>query len=378
MTSQKRQIPLSHPTLGAREAEYVMDCLQTNWISSAGKYVERFEQAFTNVTGTRHAISCSNGTAALHLALLGLGLAPGEEVLVPTLTFAACANAVVYCGAKPVFVDIEPDIWCLDPSKLEAHITPRTRGMIAVHLRGHPADMDSITEVARRHGLFVVEDAAQAHGARMRGRPVGSLGDVGTFSFFGNKMLTTGEGGMVTTNDDQMARRIRLLKNQGMTQEKRYWHTVVGYNYRLTNLQAAIGLAQVERLDEQLRRHREVASWYQEELAGVPGLSWQGERDWADHAWWQFVAVIDETFAPDRDAVLEDMQAAGIDARRIYYPMHQLPIYADSANVDRYPVADRLAARAVCLPTWGGLQHEDVRFICEHLLKSGVAEARSK
>jgi perosamine synthetase len=374
MSDRRRHIPLSNPTLGAKETEYVMDCLETNWISSGGKYVERFEQAFAKVAGTRHAISCSNGTAALHLALLGLGLAPGEEVLVPTLTFAACANSVVYCGAKPVFVDIEPDIWCLDPSRLETQITPRTRGMIAVHLRGHAADMDSIMEVARRHGLFVVEDAAQAHGARFRGRPVGSIGDVGTFSFFGNKMLTTGEGGMVTTNDDDMAARIRLLKNQGMTQEKRYWHTVVGYNYRLTNLQAAIGLAQVERLDEQLRRHREVAAWYREALTDTPGLSWQVERDWAHHAWWQFVAVIDEPFAPNRDAVLERMQSAGIDARRIYYPMHQLPIYSDKTNGDCYPVADRLAARAVCLPTWGGLRQEDVRFICEQLLESRVAE----
>ena len=357
--TDKRSIPLSFPTLGEQETAYVIDCLQSKWISSAGKYVERFERAFAEVSGVKHAMSCSNGTVALHLALLGLGLQPDDEVLVPTLTFVAGANAVVYCGGKPVFIDSDPDIWCLDATQLEARITPKTRAIIAVHLRGHPADMAVIMDVARRHGLWVIEDAAQAHGAQVRGEPVGSIGDVGTFSFFGNKMLTTGEGGMVTTNDDGVAERVRLLKNQGMTQERRYWHPVVGYNYRLTNIQAAIGLAQVERLPQQLRSHQEVASWYREELAGVRGLSWQQQRDWARHAWWQFVAVIDETFAPDRDAVLETLQQSGIDARRIYYPMHQLPIFQNLAT-GSFPVADRLGARAVCLPTWAGLTREDV------------------
>ena len=366
-TTQKRVIPLSFPTLGDKEAEYVMDCLTTKWISSAGKYVERFEQAFATAVGSKHALSCSNGTVALHLALVGLGLRPGDEVLVPTLTFVAGANAVGYCGATPVFVDIDPGTWCIDVAQLEAHITAKTRAIIAVHLRGHPCDMAVIMEVARKHDLWVIEDAAQAHGARVRGKAVGSIGHIGTFSFFGNKMLTTGEGGMITTDDDALADRMRLMKNQGMTQERRYWHPVVGYNYRLTNIQAAIGLAQVERLDEQLRRHREVASWYREELAGVPGLSWQQEHDWAHHAWWQFVVVVDETFAVDREAVLEELQQSGIDARRIYYPMHQLPIF-QHLPAGLFPVADRVAARAVCLPTWAGLARDDVRYICQRLL----------
>jgi perosamine synthetase len=375
-SNETRQIPLSFPTLGQKEAEYVMDCLNTKWISSVGKYVGLFERAFAQVAGTKHAISCSNGTAALHLALLGLGLKPDDEVLVPTLTFAACANSVVYCGARPVFLDIDPDIWCIDAGLLERQITPQTRGIIAVHLRGHPADMDAIKGIASRHGLFVVEDAAQAHGARVQGQPVGSVGDVGTFSFFGNKMLTTGEGGMVTTNDDGVAERIRLLKNQGMTQERRYWHSVVGYNYRLTNIQAAIGLAQVERLEDQLRSHRQVAAWYKEELTGIEGLTWQRERTWAHHAWWQFVVVVDEAFAPDRDVVLTKLQAAGIDARRIYYPMHQLPIYEAHAAGRAFPVADRLAARAICLPTWAGLTRDDVRFVCQCLAGTAASGTR--
>jgi perosamine synthetase len=373
ISEAKRQIPLSFPTLGDREAEYVLDCLKTKWISSVGSYVTRFEAAFAAATGAKHAMACSNGTAALHLALLGLGVQPGDEVLVPTLTFAACANAVMYCNAKPVFVDIEPDIWGLDPAQIEALITSKTRGLIAVHLRGHPASMDAIREVARRRGLFVIEDAAQAHGARVRGIPVGSIGDVATFSFFGNKMLTTGEGGMVTTNDDAIADRIRLLKNQGMTQERRYWHPVVGYNYRLTNVQAAIGLAQVERLESQLAAHRQVAAWYREELRGVPGISWQAEREWAHHAWWQFVAVADESFAPDREQVLKALQADGVDARRIYYPMHQQPIYQGLSGDRKFPVADRLAERAVCLPTWAGLTRDDVQFVCSRLKACSAA-----
>jgi perosamine synthetase len=297
-------------------------------------------------------------------------------VLVPTLTFAACANAVVYCGGKPVLIDIDPDIWCIDPTLLEERVTSQTRGIIAVHLRGHPAQMDAIMSVARRHNLFVIEDAAQAHGAKFDGKPVGSIGDVGTFSFFGNKMLTTGEGGMVTTNDDRIAEQIRLLKNQGMTQERRYWHPVVGYNYRLTNIQAAIGLAQVERLPDQLRSHRQVAAWYREEFAGVPGLTWQEERAWAHHAWWQFVAIIDEALAPSREAVLKSLQDAGIDGRRIYYPMHQLPIYEDSARGRQFPVADRIAARAVCLPTWAGLTRDDVSYVSQRV-RNAVAVAKA-
>jgi perosamine synthetase len=229
--------------------------------------------------------------------------------------------------------------------------------------------MDAIGAIARRHRLFVVEDAAQAHGAQVRGRPAGSLGDIGSFSFFGNKMLTTGEGGMVTTADDALAEHMRLLKNQGMTREHRYWHPIVGYNYRLTNLQAAIGLAQVERIDELLARHREVAAWYRQNLEGVPGLRWQAEKEWARHAWWQFVVVLEDEFGADRDMVIAAMQASGIDARRLYYPLPRLPIFAQASAAASYPVADRLSDRGVCLPTWSGLTRDDVDYVCAKLVR---------
>jgi perosamine synthetase len=364
-------IPMSCPSIGPKEMEYVADCMASGWVSSVGMYVERFERAFADVAGTKYAISCSNGTAALHLALLASGLRTGDEVLVPTLTFVAVANSVVYCGAKPVLVDVDREIWSIDPSLLERQITPRTRGIIAVHLRGHPADMDAIMDIAGRYGLFVIEDAAQAHGAQVRGRPVGSIGNIATFSFFGNKTITTGEGGMVTTNDPTVAEHIRLLKNQGMTQERRYWHSVVGYNYRLTNVQAAIGLAQVERLGELVLRHQEVASWYMEDLTGVRGLWWQQHKAWARHAWWQFVAIVDDEFGSDRDTVISKLRENGIDARRLYFPMHQLPIYEDRARMVEYPVANYLAARGVCLPTWSGLKREDVSYVSEQLRSCG-------
>jgi len=374
MTTTTKVIPVAAPTLSGNEAKYVMDCLDSTWISSTGKYIELFEDAFAQFCGVKHAITCSNGTTALHLALLGLGLQPGDEVIVPTLTFIASANAVVYCGGQPVFVDVDPDIWSIDPSQIEARITPRTRGIIAVHLAGHPADMDAILHIARRHSLFVLEDAAQAHGATVNGRRVGSIGDIGSFSFFGNKIISTGEGGMITTNDEAMARKIRLLKNHGMDPARRYWHPVVGYNFRMTNIQAAIGLAQVERVGWQLERRRELVSWYAEDLAGMPEITWQREKRWARHVWWMFTAVLGDRFG-DREAIMVRLKERGIETRGVVYPMHQLPPYQDAARGARFPVADRLSARGVNLPTWAGVTREDVRYICQSLLESSARTA---
>ena len=366
---ENRFIPVSAPVLGGNEVRYVMDCLETTWISSTGKYIDQFEEAFAGFCGVKHAISCSNGTTSLHLALLALGLKPGDEVIVPTLTFVASANAVVYCGGRPIFVDVDPDTWNLDPAQIEAQVTRKTRGIIAVHFAGHPADLDAIRDIARRHKLFLLEDAAQAHGAEVNGRRVGSIGDIASFSLFGNKIISTGEGGMITTNDDAMASRIRLLKNQGMDPLRRYWHPVVGYNYRMTNVQAAIGLAQLERVDWQLQRRQEVVSWYREELAGVPGLEWQQEKRWARHVWWMFTAVLGDDFVISRDEVIARLREHGIEARPVVYPMHQLPPYQKAAGKRRrFPIADRLSSRGVNLPTWAGVTRDDVALICRSML----------
>ncbi len=363
-----RLLPVAAPVLGGNETKYVMDCLESTWISSTGKYIEKFEEAFAAFCGVRHAISCSNGTTSLHLALLALGLQPGDEVIVPTLTFVASANAVVYCGATPVFVDVDQDTWNLDPAQIEAQITPRTRGIIAVHLAGNPADMDTVLAIAQRHGLFVLEDAAQAHGAEINGKRVGSLGNIASFSLFGNKIISTGEGGMITTDDDALASQIRLLKNHGMDPQRRYWHPVVGYNYRMTNIQAAIGLAQIERVDWQLARRREVVDWYREELANTSGIGWQRETSSARHVWWMFTAILGEEFSIERDEVIARMREMGIETRPVVYPMHQLPPYQEAGRTRRFPVADRLASRGINLPTWAGVTREDVARVCRNLL----------
>lgn len=365
---QPKFIPVAAPTLAGNEKKYVNDCLDSTWISSTGQYIDRFEAAFADYCGVKHAVACSNGTTALHLALLGLGVGPGDEVIIPTLTFVATANAVTYCGGKPVLVDSEPGTWNIDPAQIECRITPRTKGIVVVHLFGHPADMTPIIDIARRHGLFVLEDAAQAHGAEYSGRRTGALGDAATFSFFGNKIISTGEGGMFVTNDDAMASHVRQLRSHGMDPKRRYWFPMVGYNYRMTNICAAIGLAQLENIDFQLRRRREVVSWYLEEFASVPGVFWQAEHAPARHAWWMFTAVLADSLAVDRDGIMLALRDHGIETRPVVIPMHQLPPYRHLAFGSSLPVSDRLARRGINLPTWAGISREDVSFICEKFL----------
>jgi perosamine synthetase len=361
-------ISISNPALVGNELKYVTDCVQSSWISSVGEYVERFEKAFATFCGVEHAVTCSNGTTALHLALLALGVEPDDEVIVPTLTYVATANAVAYCGARPIFVDSEPETWNMDPSRIEELITPRTKGIIVVHLFGHPVDMDPIMEIARRRGLFVLEDAAEAHGAEYKGQRVGSIGDMATFSFFGNKIITTGEGGMITTNDRKLADEVRRLKNHGMDPKRKYWFPTIGFNYRLTNVASAIGLAQMETIDWHLAQHRQVAEWYQEFLGGVRGVSWQPEKPWARHVWWLFTAVMDESIPRGRFEVLKDLLSRGVEGRQIVYPITQLPPYSDSVARRRFPIADRIVDRGIHLPTWCGLRREQVQFICEALV----------
>lgn len=364
-----RFIPVAAPMLVGNEKAYVMDCLDSTWISSNGKYIERFESAFANFCGVKHAATCSNGTTALHLALMALGVKRGDEVIVPTLTFVATANAVVYCGARPVFVDSEPETWNLDPGQIEALITPRTKGIIVVPLYGHPVDMDPIMSIAQRRGLFVLEDAAEAHGAEYKGRRVGAIGDVATFSFFGNKIVTTGEGGMVITNDDALANKVRQLKGQGVDPNRRYWFPTIGYNYRMTNVAAAIGLAQLEKVAWHIERRREVANWYYARLRGVPSLTLPAEKEWARNVYWMFSVVLGDKVRSSRDEVMARLLEQGIETRPIFYPMHILPPYRRSAKGQRFPVADRVSSRGMSLPTWAGLKEEDVEFVCEALKK---------
>ncbi len=361
-------IPISNPAFVGNELQYVTDCVRSGWISSVGEYVQRFETAFASFCGVDFAVTCSNGTTALHLALLALGVKPGDEVIVPTLTYVATANAVAYCGARPIFVDSEPDTWNMDPGRIEELITPRTKGIIVVHLFGHPVDMDRIQEIANRHGLFILEDAAEAHGAEYKGRRVGSLGDAATFSFFGNKIITTGEGGMVTTRHRHIADEVRRLKNHGMDPKRKYWFPTIGFNYRLTNVASAIGLAQLETIDWHLDQHRQVAAWYKEFLADHPAFSWQPEKDWARHAWWLFTVLLDDTIPIDRFELLKRLVDHGVEGRQIVYPITQLPPYATTTEGRSFPVADRVVNRGIHLPTWCGLTREQIAHICDCLV----------
>lgn len=361
-------IPVAVPNFIGNEKKYVDDCIDTTWISSVGKYVTTFENSFADYMDVEHAIACCNGTVALHVPLIALGLQPGDEVILPSLTYIATANCVKYCGATPVFADCLPDTWNIDPSDIERKITPRTKGIMPVHLYGNPCDMDSIMAIAKKHNLFVLEDAAECHGATYNGKKVGSFGDAAAFSFFGNKIITTGEGGMVVTNNRKLDEHMRIIKGQGQDPNRRYWFIEVGYNYRMTNIAAAIGLAQLEKIDEHIANRRRVASWYMEELKDCQEyISFQKVTEKAESVWWMFSILLTDKVKKTRDELMELLKTDGIETRPIFYPMHQMPVYEDSnANC---PVCETVAARGMNLPTHGLLTREDVAYICDHIKK---------
>lgn len=369
MTSDSR-IPVAAPVLDGREIEYVMEALQTGWISSIGRFIEAFEHGFAEFCGVKHAVACNNGTTALHLALVALGVGPGDEVIVPSLTYIASANTVTYCGAKPVFVDNDPVTFNIDPKELERKITPRTKAIMPVHLYGHPADMDPIMDLAREHGLLVLEDAAEAMGARYRGRRAGSLGDCAAFSLFGNKIITTGEGGMVTTDSDELAARLRLYRGQGMDPQRRYWFPVIGYNYRMTNVAAAIGLGQLERIEAHLAARRRVAEGYDARLSSLrQHLSTPHTESWAEHVYWMYTIQLVDPSRAHRDAVMAAMDAEGVETRPVFHPLHTLPPYAPIADGD-YPNAVSCAARGINLPTHGRLSEADLDRVAAALARA--------
>ena len=360
------RIAVAEPTLNGNEKRYVLECLETTWISSIGRFITEFERAFARFCGVEHAVAVNNGTNALHLALVALGLKPGDEVLVPTLTYIATANAVTYCGAKPILVDCDPQTLNMDPAAIANKITTRTKGIIPVHLYGHPVDMDPIVSAARDYGLFVLEDAAEAHGAEYKGRRVGGLGTCAAFSFFGNKIITTGEGGMVTTNDGNLAAKLRLYRGQGLAPGRRYWHPVVGYNYRMTNVAAALGLAQLEQIDDLIAARARLAGWYRSKLERLANkLALQAAEPWTRPVLWMQTVILQSGGEAERDAVIRELDEAGIETRPVFYPMHLLPPYLEDAT--RYPNATRCALRGINLPTHGNLTEADVERICQAL-----------
>lgn len=363
-----KRISVSQPTLAGNERNYVLDCLDTNWISSNGKYIAKFEEAFAGFCGVEHAVATNNGTTALHLALVALDLQPGDEVIVPTVTYIATANAVRYCGATPVFVDVCADTLNIDPNEIVKKIRSKTRGIIPVHLYGHPAEMGAINEIARQHGLWVLEDAAEAHGAEVHGQRVGGLGRCAIFSFYGNKIVTTGEGGMVTTNDDELAAKLRLFRGQGMDPNRRYWFPVVGYNYRMTNIQAAIGLAQIESVDLALSDRKQIAKWYDDLLCShQDDIVLPVQHSWAKHVYWMYNILLREGGEGRREKVMLQLDKMGIETRPTFFPMHVLPPYREEGH---FPIADLWASRGINLPTYRDLTEADVERVCSCLLQA--------
>jgi perosamine synthetase len=359
-------IPVAAPDLGAAEEKNVLEALRSTWISSTGFFLDEFEAAFANLCRTNGALAVCNGTVALHLALLGLDVGPGDEVLVPSLTYIATANAVRYVGAEPVFVDVDPETWCIDPTLLEESITRRTKGIIAVHLYGHPADMDAINHIAAVHGLWVVEDAAEAHFARYKDRPTGGLADIGTFSFYGNKIITSGEGGAVTVNDKHLELRLRTLRGQGMDPDRRYYFPVTGYNFRLTNLAAAILCGQLARREEIVAGRRRVFAAYENLLAGIPGISFQPTAVWAKKAPWLFSIVVDaKAFGRGRDELAALLLESRIDTRPFFMTLHRLPPFRQESKArgEALPHSDRLSESGMNLPTFSALSDTQIEYI---------------
>ena len=373
MTGPGRAIPNAVPHLAGNEWKYVKECLDTNWVSSAGPFVGRFEREVAAHVGVPHAVATVNGTAALHVALLAAGVKPGDLVLVPALTFMATGNAIAYCGAEPVFLDSEEVSWGLDPEKTAdflsreclvkaGHVVHRATGrvvraLLPVDLYGHPCDLDAILEIAGRHPLAVVEDAAEALGARYRGRAVGGDGLVSCLSFNGNKIITCGGGGMVLTDDPALARRAALLSTQGRTPGAEFVHEEVGYNYRLTNIQAALGLAQLEQLDRFVEDKRQTARYYAEALRVLDGIEPFCEQPWARSSYWMSSVMLDPSAWDDVRTLIQKAKAASIELRPLWYPLHRQPVFAE-CEAFRVEHADALHARGVSLPCSVGITPE--------------------
>lgn len=354
-------ISLYQPDLSGNERKYVLECLDSSWISSNGVFVPRFEQAFAEAVGAAHAVAVTNGTVALQLALHVLGIGPGDEVIVPSLTYIAPVNAIALAGATPVFVDSWPGDWLLDPADVERKITPRTRAIMPVHLYGGVCDMAALCAIAQDKHLTIVEDSAEALGCRHDGRHVGTFGAIGTFSFYGNKTVTTGEGGMLVTDDAQLAARIRLLKGQGQSSTHRYWHVEAGFNYRMTNICAAIGVAQLERLGSILARKRAIAGQYREHLRRAP-VTFQDRAAEVESSEWLVSVLLPEQ--ADRDLVMELMQRDAVETRPLFYCAHHMPMYAAPLHLR---VAEAISRRGISLPSYPQMTGRDVERVSQSL-----------
>ncbi len=359
-------IPISMPSITQKEIDYVSDAVKSGWVSSLGRYIEIFEQKFAEYVGVKYALTTSNGTTALHLALVALGIKPGDEVIIPDFTFIATANAVKYTGADITFIDIDEDSLCINPREIEKAVTDKTKAIIPVHVYGHPADMTEIVKIAGKRNLLVIEDAAEAHGAEIQGKRVGAFGNCGIFSFYGNKIITSGEGGMITTDDQSFYEEAKELRDHAMSKTKRYWHNKVGYNYRMTNLQAALGVAQLERIEEILKRKREIFDVYSRCLSHDPGLKLNYQARWAKNVHWMVCLEVMGFDEERREILMRKLKEMGIDSRPYFYPISDMPMFKRAET----PMAHVVYQRGINLPTYFDLDDSAVEYICENVLSA--------
>lgn len=355
------KIPVAVPEIGEEELESIMEAVKSGWVSSKGPFIEKFEKNFSNYVGTKYGVATSNGTTALHLGLTALGIGKGDKVLVPSLTFIAVANAVTYTGAEPVFVDSHPEYWCINPSKIEEKIDNKIKAIIVVHSYGHPCDMDEIMRIAGDHKLHVIEDCAEAHGAEYKGRKVGSFGIISCFSFYGNKIITTGEGGMCLTNNEELADKMKILRDHGMNPNKKYWHDIIGFNYRMTNLQAALGVAQLRKIDRLITKKRHIATAYKELLQDLPDITLAPEMPWAKNVYWLYSILVKRQH---RDKIIKHLEIQCIETRPFFYAIHTLPPYKCSL---KFPVAEVLSANGLNLPSGPRLSEDQIEDVVEAL-----------
>ncbi len=365
-------IPVCVPLLGGRELEYLKDCISTNWISSKGKYVDEFEKKFSEYCNCKFGVTSTSGTTSIHLALASLGIKRGDQVIVPAFTMIGSVLPVIYCGAQPVLVDCEPETWNINADLIEEKITDKTKAILPVHIYGHPCNMDKILRTAKKYGLFVIEDAAEAHGAEYKGKKVGGLGDIGCFSFYANKIITCGEGGMLVTNNEEVAKHAKTLKDLSFEGGKSrvYIHSEVGYNYRLTNLQAAVGLAQFERIDELIEMRRKNAQLYHQLLKDTEGLRLPIEKEWAKNVYWMYSILVTPEFKMTRDKLMKELERRGIETRSFFVPMHKQPVFRSMHlfEDENYPVAEELSNKGLYLPSSSGLKQEEIKYISESII----------
>ncbi|MDH4226854.1 MAG: DegT/DnrJ/EryC1/StrS family aminotransferase [Deltaproteobacteria bacterium] len=371
-------IPVNEPLLDGNEVKYLEECIRTGWISSEGPFVKKFEEMFASFVGVKHGVAVCNGTAALEAALYGAGVGEGDEVIMPSFTIISCAIAAIRLGAKPVLVDIEPDTWCMDVMQTEAKITAKTKAIMPVHIYGHPVDMDPLTGLAKKHGLVIIEDAAEVHGAEYKGKRCGSIGDVAAFSFYANKIVTTGEGGMVVTNDASIAEKARSYRNLCFRPEKRFYHTELGYNFRMTNLQAAVGVAQTERIEEFIAIKRRLGAYYRERLAAIPGVRFQVEKPWAKSVYWMYAVELDESTRLLAEDVMGKLKKENIGTRPFFMGLHEQPVFHGMGlfEGERYPVTERAYRQGFYLPSGLTLTDEKVDIVCDRLMRACGKEVK--